>query len=75
MRDRLLLRSQGEKDIVAEESGKKESAAEESAEQEQDSDPPTTLDARWMANIIAKAKKEVEWVTSRKPIYKASLNF
>ncbi|MCE0481296.1 hypothetical protein HAX54_038947, partial [Datura stramonium] len=30
---------------------------------------------RWMANIIVEDKEEAEWVTSRNPIYKASLNF
>ncbi|MCD9645146.1 hypothetical protein HAX54_033851, partial [Datura stramonium] len=30
---------------------------------------------RWMANIIAKDKEGAKWVTGRKSIYKASLNF
>ncbi|MCD7465722.1 hypothetical protein HAX54_001810 [Datura stramonium] len=33
------------------------------------------LHFQWMANIIAEEKEGAEWVTSRKPIYKASLNF
>ncbi|MCD9645686.1 hypothetical protein HAX54_034812, partial [Datura stramonium] len=30
---------------------------------------------QWMENIITDDKKGVKWVTGRKPIYKASLNF
>ncbi|MCE0480767.1 hypothetical protein HAX54_037875 [Datura stramonium] len=33
------------------------------------------LHFQWMANIIAEDKERPEWVTGRKPIYKASLNF
>ncbi|MCD7466662.1 hypothetical protein HAX54_003580 [Datura stramonium] len=33
------------------------------------------LHFQWMANIIAEDKEGAEWVTGRKPIYKASLNF
>ncbi|MCD7464073.1 hypothetical protein HAX54_052012, partial [Datura stramonium] len=33
------------------------------------------LHFQWMAEIIVKDKEGVEWVTGRKPIYKASLNF
>ncbi|MCD9558995.1 hypothetical protein HAX54_016708 [Datura stramonium] len=45
-----------------------------SGNQEEDSDPPTTPEARWMENTIMKAKEEAKAVTSGKPIYKASLN-
>ncbi|MCD7462608.1 hypothetical protein HAX54_048895 [Datura stramonium] len=65
----------GEKGNSGEESGDKESAAEESGEQEEGSDPPTTPEARGMVNVIAEDKKEAEWVISKNPIYKASLNF
>ncbi|MCE3215946.1 hypothetical protein HAX54_004149, partial [Datura stramonium] len=30
---------------------------------------------RWMENIITEAKEDAKWVTSGKPIYKASFNF
>ncbi|MCD7469969.1 hypothetical protein HAX54_009464 [Datura stramonium] len=78
----------GDDDTNAEEFDDKESATEESNEQVEDSETSTTpkgirklrtedqvLHFQWMDNIIAKDKEGAEWVTSRKSIYKDSMNF